>query len=120
MSKPPNALNIIIKRICQKFRHNHVPGQRQRLIKLERGPAPSPEDEHGPASLLGKAWWLMFSKTANKTETEKVERVNSGITGAIRVRGESWHPSNFKGSLLDIDEDNDEVANGDIPDVDLD
>ena len=126
MSDPPNALNIIIKRICQKFRHHHVPGQRHRLKRLDHEPAPSPEDEHGPSSLIGKAWWQLFSgktnntKTGNNTKTEKLERVTTSITGAIRTRGEKWHPFSFKGGLLDIGENVDEVADHDIPDVDLD
>ena len=126
MSDPPNALNIIIKRICQKFRHHHVPGQRHRLKRLDREEAPSPEEMDGPSSLIGKAWWQIFSKAANSTNStkgEKFERVTSSITGAIRTRGESWHPFSFKGGLLDIGENRDEVADHDppiLPDVDLD
>lgn len=119
MSDPPNALNIIIKRICQKFRHHHVPGQRHRLKILDRE-APAPEDLDGPSSLIGKAWWQLFSKTANDTKADKFERVTSSITGAIRTRGEAWHPFSFKGGLLDVGENGDEQADHDIPDVDLD
>ncbi len=120
MAKPPNALNIIIKRICQKFRHHHVPGQRHHLKMLDQEEAPSPEDMTGPSSLIGKAWWQLFSKTANSTKTDKFERVTSSITGAIRTRGEAWHPFSFKEGLLDVGEGGDEQAEHDIPDVDLD
>ena len=118
---PPNALNVIVKRICQKFRHHPVPNQRHRSKLL--GPAdeaPSPEDETGPTSILGKAWLQIFSSTANASGAEKIEKATGAMAGAIRTRGSSWHPFSFKEGLLDVGKDEDIQADHEIPDVDLD
>lgn len=112
MDDPPNALNIIIKRVCQKFRHHPTTGHRQKLRLAIRGSeAPSSRDETGPKTLLGKAWQKVF----NTTDSEKSKKVKEGfdlssMAGAIRTSGNSWHPFSFKGGLLDVGEAGDYQA----------
>lgn len=122
MADPPNALNIIIKRICQQFRHHPIPSQRLRPKILDTMHAASGPEESGPSSLLGKAWLQIFSNTSETSAAAATKSVRAAgsMAGAIRTRGSSWHPFSFKGGLLDIGKDEDFQAGHNLPDVDLD
>lgn len=131
MSDRPNALNIIIKRICQIFRHRQIPNQRHHArLRLDDDDdyllAPSQRaEEEGPASSkIGNAWLrLTYKSTAPSEEIREVDPADSYMTGAIRTRGNTWHPFSFKGGLLDLGnvaEPAEATLSGTIPDLDLD
>lgn len=119
MDDPPNSVNIIIKRVCQKFRHRHVPskqphrGMSNPHARLEHN---GRRDNETGASSLGSAWLKVLSQSGNHSDDKEVE---VPLGGAIRTRGGSWHPFSFKEGVLDMGNTGNEQPRQDVPDLDL-
>jgi len=123
MDSPPNPLNIIIKRVCQQFRHHHVPSSPSKPHREPPGlPRPrhtesAPGEGAGASTSLGNAWLKVFALSGNQTH-DKQGKVPMG--GAIRTRWSSWHAFSFKGGVLDMESTvNEESTRPNIPDLDL-
>jgi len=121
MDDPPNAVNIIIKRVCQKFRHRHVPSKQphQGMSSPHARVAHDSRRDNGTgaSTSLGNAWLKVLSQSGNHSDDKKEVEVPLG--GAIRTRGSSWHPFSFKEGVLDMEKTGNEQPRQDVPDLDL-
>jgi hypothetical protein len=121
MEDPPNALNIIIKRVCQKFRHRHGPiKQHREALSSARARVAHTirhDDGTGASTSLGNAWLKVFGHTGNQSDDKQEMEVPLG--GAIRTRGSSWHPFSFKEGILVLENSGKEEARQTVPDLDL-
>ena len=121
MAEPPNTLNIIIKRLCQQFRNHHAPKSHHdgaTTMNLRRIVAEPPDDGTGASTRLGNAWLKIFASSSNGTEDKEGGGVPLG--GAIRTRGNSWHPFSFKEGVLDMESTENETKKELIENIELD
>lgn len=123
MADPPNPLNIIIKRICQQFRYHHVGSKPHReaisasSARQRRAHNLKEDDGTGASTSLGNAWLKVFTQGGDAPGDDGGEDEPEG--GAIRTRGNSWHPFSFKEGVLDMDSTGSELPKSGIPDLDL-
>jgi hypothetical protein len=70
MDDPPNSLNIIIKRVCNRLRRRHAPIKQHREGMISPRVSVSHEilrdDGTGASTSLGKAWLKVYSQSGHQ------------------------------------------------------